>query len=172
MRLKNIKFLNKNGIIHHYRTNGGNVVIANYLGDTFYIGLQQFKFRKAKTNNWIQKTHRIFGLDDVVKMPRGVSVDKKFRNKKVRFLIDNYPNEVEEFLYNAPVLFKNECIEYLHPTRDLTTQHCYKFIMPFGKYQSLSLEQILEIDKNYLNWVLENVNDKDYITNKIKLILE
>ena len=169
---KNIEFLNRNDMIPQFRKNGGNVVTISYLGESFYVGLEQFKFRRAGTSNWIQKTHRIFGVNDIIKIPRGFrDVPKEFRNKKPSELIEEYPLEVENFLYTAPVLFRSNCIEKLKDI-DLEFESAMNFVMPFGKYQGLKLNRILDFDINYLEWIYVNFKDTPTVYSKVETVLE
>lgn len=45
------------------------------------------------------------------------------------------------------------------------------FIMPIGKYKGKSLEEIIQLDSEYIKWAAENINSKS-ISDRCKEILE
>lgn len=48
-----------------------------------------------------------------------------------------------------------------------------EFEMYFGKYKGVSIKEIYDLDKKYLNWILENVDNKHQkLKDKIQIFLE
>lgn len=45
------------------------------------------------------------------------------------------------------------------------------FKMTFGKYRGKALGEILEKDRGYLEWVVDNIHDKSDLTDKCKSLL-
>lgn len=168
----NLEFLTKNKLEHQFRKNGGNIVCVSYLGDTFYVGLEQFKFRRAGTNKWIKKEHIIVDLNDVLKIPEGYSIPKGFKNKTIKKIIDESPISFKEFLDIAPVLFTQKCLEYLDKDINLKYNNALNWVMPFGKYQGLKLKDIYESNLNYLEWAYLNWEDREDLTDKISVVFE
>ena len=164
----NLKFLNENNILPHFRKNGGNVVTVSYLGDTFYVGLDKFKFRLSETNNWVQKIQKVLGTEDII--PDFNNVPEPFIGMKVSEAIEKHPTTIKDFMINCPFLFSDECAEKLG-NKDLEFSYAINFVMPFGKYQRLKLGKILSIDINYLRWMCQNFQDSPIIQSKAEIIL-
>lgn len=168
--VKSLNFLKENGMPPQFRKNGGNVITVDYLGSTYFVGLEQFKFRKAKTSVWTEKLYKVMKpYDTFIGLDRFVPRD--YRNKPIIESIKEYPKYFEQFMHNSPLLFSKEVFKLVRPDIDVDYELALNFVMPWGKYQNIKLEEILRINGQYLEWLYNKLEDNPNIKEKLKLIL-
>ena len=55
--------------------------------------------------------------------------------------------------------------------KDMIIENCGNTVLQFGKYKGKTIKEMINIDKNYAKWFVENINKKE-INEKVKLYLE
>lgn len=143
----NTAFLLKNGI-KFQNTRNENVVITYNFHRPLYISLKNLKCRWKNSQNWIQKSKKVRGLDTILR-------EGKYKGLTVAAAIKRAPVYMKKFIEESECFFLPECYFAAGFATDAEADaKRNEIVFWFGKHKGKTVKEVYKFDKGYLLWLI------------------